>query len=186
MLVGVHKNCIGGAVDLFGAADIRYCTEDSKFSIKEVDLAIVPDVGTLQNVPWKIGNDSMFREYVFTGKFFSGQEALTLGLVGKVFKDKPEMLEGLTETASLSAKKSLVAIYGIKKMFIKQNQEKIERDSDYLALLNASLMRTEDVMKSMTGFFTKKDPKFDKIAQKDKTKELMKTAEEILYSKKEK
>ena len=72
VLIGVHGNCIGGAIDLFASSDIRYCTNDSKFSIKEVDLAIVPDVGTLQNLPWKIGNDSLFRELVFTGRFFGG------------------------------------------------------------------------------------------------------------------
>ena len=88
-----------------------------------------------------------------------------MGLVSRLFQDKETLLEGLISTASLIAKKSLVAIYGIKKVYIKQNQERIERDSDYLALLNSSLMRTEDVAKSMTGFFTKKDPKFDGIAK---------------------
>ena len=61
----------------------------------------------------------MFRELVFTGKFFSAQEALTIGLVSKVFKTKEEMVKGLYDTAALIAKKSLVAIYGIKKVFVK-------------------------------------------------------------------
>ena len=46
-LVGVHNKCIGGGIDLISAADIRYCTEDASFSIKEIDLGIVADIGTL-------------------------------------------------------------------------------------------------------------------------------------------
>lgn len=46
VLTGIHKTCIGGAVDLIAYSDIRYCTEDANFSIKEVDLAIVPYAGT--------------------------------------------------------------------------------------------------------------------------------------------
>jgi len=47
VICGIHKSCIGGAIDLLSHTDIRYCTEDAKFSIKEVDVAIVPDIGTL-------------------------------------------------------------------------------------------------------------------------------------------
>ena len=33
--------CIGGALDVFTACDLRYCTADARFSIKETDLAMV-------------------------------------------------------------------------------------------------------------------------------------------------
>ncbi len=47
VIVGVHGLCIGGGIDLITAADVRYCTEDAKFTIKEVDIGIVADLGTI-------------------------------------------------------------------------------------------------------------------------------------------
>lgn len=39
-LVGVNGYCLGAGIDFITASDIRYCTEDAKFSIKEVDLGL--------------------------------------------------------------------------------------------------------------------------------------------------
>lgn len=36
VIAAVHSACIGGAVDLIVAADIRYCTKDAFFQVKEV------------------------------------------------------------------------------------------------------------------------------------------------------
>lgn len=47
--------CVGAGVDMITAADIRYCTADATFCVKEVDLAIVADMGTLQRLPGIIG-----------------------------------------------------------------------------------------------------------------------------------
>lgn len=38
VIAAVHGGCIGGGVDLITAADIRYCTQDAFFQIKEVDI----------------------------------------------------------------------------------------------------------------------------------------------------
>ena len=43
----MHGACIGGAIDLITACDIRLCSSDSKFSIKEVDIGIAADLGVL-------------------------------------------------------------------------------------------------------------------------------------------
>ena len=44
VLCGVNGYCIGAGIDMISACDIVYCTDDSKFSIKEVDLGIVADL----------------------------------------------------------------------------------------------------------------------------------------------
>ena len=51
VLAAIHKACIGGGVDIASACDMRYCTEDAYFSIKEIDLGLVADLGTLQRLP---------------------------------------------------------------------------------------------------------------------------------------
>ena len=47
--------CVGAGVDMATACDIRYCTADARFCVKEVDLAIVADMGTLQRLPSIVG-----------------------------------------------------------------------------------------------------------------------------------
>src|SRR5262249_8899814 len=50
-IASVHGWCIGGGVDLISAVDIRYASADAKFSVREVKLAIVADMGSLARLP---------------------------------------------------------------------------------------------------------------------------------------
>ena len=69
------------------------CTENAKLSIKEVDIGMCADVGTPQRIIHLTGNDSLVRELMFTGRYFSGVEAKNIGLVSKVCKDEKELRE---------------------------------------------------------------------------------------------
>jgi len=40
VITAVHGFCIGGAIDLISSADIRYCSQDAKFTIKEIDIGM--------------------------------------------------------------------------------------------------------------------------------------------------
>ena len=42
---------MGGGVDLVTATDIRLATQDAWFCVKEVDMGLAADVGTLQRLP---------------------------------------------------------------------------------------------------------------------------------------
>ncbi|GAQ78245.1 hypothetical protein KFL_000100115 [Klebsormidium nitens] len=79
VIAAVHGACIGAGVDMITACDIRYCTEDARFSVKEVDLAITADIGTLQRLPGIVG-EGIARELALTAREFDGQEAKDLKL----------------------------------------------------------------------------------------------------------
>lgn len=68
VIAAIHNACIGGGVDLTTACDIRYCTKDAYFSVKEVDLGFAADVGSLQRLPKVIGNHSLVRELCYTAR----------------------------------------------------------------------------------------------------------------------
>lgn len=68
VIAAVHGACLGAGVDLTTACDIRYCTKDAFFSVKEVDVGLAADVGSLQRLPKVIGNHSLIRELCFTGR----------------------------------------------------------------------------------------------------------------------
>ena len=105
---------IGAGVDIASACDIRVCSREAKFSIREIDIGMCADLGTMQRFPKKIGNDSFFREVALTGRFFDAKEALQNGFVSFVTETKEECLEKALEIASHIASKSPVAIKAIK------------------------------------------------------------------------
>ncbi|MFS7972703.1 putative enoyl-CoA hydratase/isomerase, ClpP/crotonase-like domain superfamily [Helianthus anomalus] len=80
----VHGACIGVGVDIVSACDVWYCTEDAFFSVKQVDLAITADLGSLQRLPGIVGLGNAM-ELALTARRFLGMEAKELGLVSKVF-----------------------------------------------------------------------------------------------------
>lgn len=109
VIAAISGHCIGGAVDLITACDLRYCTDSSTFCIKETDLAMVADIGTLQRLPKLIG-DQQTRELAYTGRTIGGKEAEALGLVLKSFESEEAMKEHVRKTAQLIVGKSPLTI----------------------------------------------------------------------------
>ena len=109
VIAAIHGQCIGGAIDLICAADLRYCTKDAVFCIKETDLAIVADIGTLQRMPKLIGTQKT-AELTYTARNFSGAEAEAMGLVAKSFDTVQEMNTYVDKVASEIAQKSPLTI----------------------------------------------------------------------------
>merc|ERR1719354_210055 len=88
VISAVHGPCIGGGVDTVTASDIRVCTKDAFYSVKEVDVGLAADLGSLQRLTKIIGNDSLVRELCYTGRRMAADEAKQCGLVSKVYDDK--------------------------------------------------------------------------------------------------
>ncbi|KJE95612.1 enoyl coenzyme A hydratase 1, variant [Capsaspora owczarzaki ATCC 30864] len=114
VIAAVHNGCIGAGVDLITACDIRLCTADAYFQVKEVDVGLAADVGTLQRLPKVIGSDSLTRELAFTARKMLAPEAHQRGLVSHVYADEQELRKKALEMASLIASKSPVAVVGSK------------------------------------------------------------------------
>ena len=51
VLTAIQGGCVGGAVDMVTAADMRYASEDAWFCIQEINIGMTADVGTLQRLP---------------------------------------------------------------------------------------------------------------------------------------
>ncbi|KAK4377148.1 hypothetical protein RND71_003444 [Anisodus tanguticus] len=121
VIAAVHGACIAGAIDIITACDIRFYCSDAFFSVKEVDLAITADLGTLQRLPSIIGFGNAM-ELALTDRRFTGSEAKELGLVSKVFtlllnkgwrKVSNLLLRGLPEIVVLPTKVEVRSTYTI-------------------------------------------------------------------------
>ena len=113
VLAAIHNGCIGGGVDIATACDMRYCTDEAYFTIKEIDLGMVADLGTLQRLP-KIISPAMAAEMAYTGRKVFGPEAKNIGLVNHCYASKEKLVEGVMQMASAIASKSPLSIRGTK------------------------------------------------------------------------
>uniref|UniRef100_A0A8C6R262 Delta(3,5)-Delta(2,4)-dienoyl-CoA isomerase, mitochondrial n=1 Tax=Nannospalax galili TaxID=1026970 RepID=A0A8C6R262_NANGA len=159
VIAAIHGGCIGGGVDLISACDIRYCAQDAFFQIKEVDVGLAADVGTLQRLPKVIGNQSLVNELAFTARKMMADEALESGLVSRVFPDKDVMLDAAFALAGEISSKSPVAVQGTKINLVYSRDHSVDDSLDYIATWNMSMLQTQDIIKSVQAAMEKKDLK---------------------------
>ena len=159
VLAAVHRACIGGAVDIITACDMRYCTSDAYFSIKEVDMGLVADIGTLQRLP-KIIPYGIAAEMAYTGRPVSGQEAEKIGLVNQKFDSRDEMIAGVVEIAKVIASKSPLVIRGTKEIMQYTRDHSVEDSLRYMGTYNAAYLYSDDLKEAMQAQMTKRMPNF--------------------------
>jgi enoyl-CoA hydratase len=148
VLAAIHYTCIGGGIDMTSCCDMRYCTADAYFSVKEIDLGMVADVGTLQRLPRLIG-DGMVRELAYTGRNMDAQEAQALGFVNRVYDDRESMMSEVHAIARQIATKSPLAIRGTKEMLLYGRDHTVADGLNYIATWNAAMLSQEDLMGSV-------------------------------------
>ncbi|MBB6341210.1 enoyl-CoA hydratase [Pseudomonas fluvialis] len=162
VLAAIHGGCIGGALDMVCAADCRYATSDAYFTIKETELGMTADVGTLQRLP-KLIPQGVVRELAFTGRNFSAQEALALGLVNQVFESQEAMLDGVMAIAAQIAKHSPLAVTGCKEMLNYSRDHSVADSLKYMATWQSGMFRPHDMMKTFQAKATKSQAQFDNL-----------------------
>lgn len=160
VLAAIHSSCIGGGVDMVSCCDMRYCTEQAFFSIKEIDLAMTADVGTLQRLPHIIGRGVM-NEIAFTGRKLEATEAQAIGMVNKVFPDADSLMAGVREVAAAIAAKSPLAIRGTKEMLLYTRDHPVSEGLNYMATWNAGMLSSADVMQAVEASLKGETPRFD-------------------------
>ncbi|WP_085692377.1 MULTISPECIES: crotonase/enoyl-CoA hydratase family protein [unclassified Pseudomonas] len=159
VLAAVQGYCIGGAIDLISACDMRYCSSDAQFSIKEIDMGMAADVGTLQRLPRIIG-DGMMRELAFTGRNVEAEEALRIGLVNRVYDDQAALMDGVFAIAGEIAAKSPIAVTGTKEMLSYMRDHRIDDGLEYIATWNAAMLQSEDLRVAVAAHMSKQKPTF--------------------------
>ena len=159
VIAAIHGACIGGGIDLITCCDMRYATTDAYFSIKEIDLGITADVGTLQRLP-KLVPDGIARELAYTGRRFDAAEAKAIGLVNQVYDSAESLRTGVTEIAATIAGKSPLSIRGIKEMVVYSRDHSVADGLNYVATWNAAMLMSEDLTEAVTATLQKRPAKF--------------------------
>lgn len=160
VLAAIHNTCIGGAIDMVTCADMRYASADAWFSVREIDIGMTADVGTLQRLP-KLIPYAVACELAYTGRNMDAEEAQRVGLVNRVFADRDELLAEVRKIAAGIASKSPIAIRGTKEMLLFSRDHSVEEGLKYVAVWNAGMLSEQDLREGMTAQFEKRAATYD-------------------------
>ena len=154
-----HGFCIGAALDLGTACDIRLAAKDARISLREAAVSIIADVGVLQRLPHIVGQ-GIAREMAFTAKFIDAKRALEVNLVNEVFPDKESLLKGAEKLALEIAEMAPLAVQGAKEVLNYCRGKSIADGLEYVAARSAMILPSEDLAETMAGFMEKRKPVF--------------------------
>ena len=162
VIAAIQGGCIGGALDMVTACDIRLCTKEAFFCIQEINIGMTADVGTLQRLP-KLIPEGVCRELAYTGRRMPAAEANSVGLVNEVFPDQETMLDAVHEVATEIAEKSPLAVWGTKQMINYARDHSTSDSLDHIATWNAGMFRSGDMKEAFTAQAEKRAPEFEDL-----------------------
>jgi len=155
VLAAIHNTCVGGGIDMVTCCDMRYASEDAWFSVREVDMGLAADVGTLQRLP-KIIPDGVARELAYTARSMEAEEAREVGLVNRVFEHREQMLDEVRKIAAGIAAKSPLAVRSTKEMLLYTRDHSVAESLNYVATWNAGILSAADVQEALTAHMEKR------------------------------
>jgi enoyl-CoA hydratase len=152
--------CIGGGVDLATACDVRLCSADARFSVREVKLAMVADVGTLARLPAIVGQGHA-RLLAMTGDDVDAARALRIGLVEDVYETPAVLFEEAASVARRMAANPPLVVQGVKQVLNAASERAAAESLRTVALWNAAFLPSHDLREAMAAFVEKRSPRFE-------------------------
>jgi cyclohexa-1,5-dienecarbonyl-CoA hydratase len=154
----VRGVCLGGGCELASSCDLVVASEESSFATPEIHVGCYPPVA-LARFSSLIGYHRA-AEMILTGRTFSAQEALAMGLINRVFPG--DQLEGelkslLEELLGKSGAVLRIAVKGLRELSLKGFADALRRSED---LYCTELLHTEDVEEGIRAFLEKRKPQW--------------------------
>ena len=159
VIAAIHGACVGAGIDLVTACDLRYCSADAYFSVKEIDVGLTADVGTLQRLPHIVGEGAA-RELAYTGRRVDGAEAKELRLVNQCYPDRDALMAAMRELAASLAAKPPLALRGCKEMITYARDHTVADGLNYVATWNAAMLLSTDLDEALAAGREKRAAKF--------------------------
>ena len=159
VIAAIHGYCIGAGLDLATACDIRICSKDALFSLREAAVGFVADVGVLQRIPLIVGQGHA-RELAFTAKNITARRAKEILLVNDVYETPESLFENAESLAREISAQSPLAVQASKDVLNYGVGKSVEDGLNYVASISANIIPSNDLMEAVTAFMEKRKPRF--------------------------
>jgi enoyl-CoA hydratase len=159
VIAAIAGKCIGGGVDLIAACDIRLASSDAIFSVREVKVAMVADLGSLQRLPKIIGVGHT-KMLALTGDDISAARALAIGLLEDVYADEESLIKMSRALATRIAENPPLVVEGVKQVIDFCADKSVAEGERFVAVWNSAFLASNDLKEAFTAFMEKRPPVF--------------------------
>ncbi len=159
VIAAIHGYCIGAGLDMATACDIRLCTKDATFSLREAAVGFVADVGVLQRLPLIVGQ-GIARELAYTAKNIEAARAKEILLVNEVYENHEALMAGAEKMAMDIVANSPLAVQASKDVLNYCVGKTIDDGLKYVASISANIIPSNDLYEAMTAMMEKRKPNF--------------------------
>lgn len=159
VIAAINGACIGGGVDLITACDIRVAAKSAFFSVREVRVGMVADMGTLARLPGIVGQ-GIARELAMTGRDFDAARAQRIGLVNEVYDTAEALFAGAQALALELAGNPPLVVQGIKQVMNQGIERQVAENLRAVAMWNAAFLPSADLTEAVGSFLEKRAPNF--------------------------
>jgi enoyl-CoA hydratase/carnithine racemase len=152
----LHGHCLGLALELALACDLRVAAEGTRLGLPETRLGMIPDVGGTTRLTRLIG-PARAKELIFTGREIDAAQAAELGLVNHVVPAEALAAHGEALAAEIAAAAPLAV--GMSKRVI-DGAADLDRGLQLEAWAQSQLFQSEDFMEAIRAFMERRAPEF--------------------------
>ena len=163
VICAVQGGCIGGALDLATACDIRLCSADAFFTVQEIHIGMMADLGVLQRL-MKIVPQGVAREMAYTGERMNAERAMAAGLVNQVLPDAAALLAHAMSLARDIAAKSPLAIAGSKLALNHARDHGTASSLQQMTWLQSAIFDSAEMATAIAAWKDKHAAAFDPLA----------------------
>jgi enoyl-CoA hydratase len=113
VIAAINGYCLGAALELILCCDIRLACDTAVFGLPEIQLGVIPDLGSTQRLPRVVG-PGIAKELIMTGRRIDAAEALRVRLVDHVYP-KDQLMSEARKLAEEMARISPHLVHGAKR-----------------------------------------------------------------------
>jgi enoyl-CoA hydratase len=159
VIAAIQGYCLGAGLDMVTACDIRLCSQDAVFALKEAAVGFVADVGVLQRLPLIVGQ-GIARQMAFTAANVDARRAREILLVNEVLDDRAALDRRAEALAYEIAANAPLAVQASKQVLNFAVGRTVAEGLEYVASQSANIIPSEDLFEAFTAFMEKRAPRF--------------------------
>ena len=154
----IHGACIGGAMELALACDMRVIAADALVGMPETRIGLIPDVGGSSRLPQIVGLGRA-KELVMTGKLIGGEEAERIGLANRIApaEELDDATQALVDELLACAP---VAVGLAKRVMDASARPALAATLELEVAMQERCARSEDFTEGANAFREKRPPEF--------------------------
>jgi len=150
--------CMGGGAGIAVVCDMRIASDDSQFGVPAAKLSVGYRFAGIRRLAEVVG-PQFTAEIFYTGRRFTAQEALQMGLINRMLP-AAELEKYVLDYAATLAANAPLTLKAVKQCLIELKKDPADRDLELCAKLVEDCFASQDYIEGRNAFMEKRKPVF--------------------------